>query len=48
LSSCALTDKQRDDVADIASDAAVDAINDSDKISQIESRLDEIESRLNM
>lgn len=47
LSSCnrsetQLSDKQRDEVADIALDSAVDAIADSN----IEERISEIESRL--
>jgi hypothetical protein len=37
-------DQERDEIADIAFDAAVDAIADSN----IESRISEIESRLNM
>lgn len=52
LGSCfdgpSLTDKQRDEVEDIAGDAAADAIAEDGKVQELESRIAEIESRLNM
>lgn len=48
LSSCTLTQKQRDEVEDIASTVAEDGLEDSDKLREIERRLDEIERRLKL
>lgn len=51
LGSCSghsLSDKQRDEVGDIAGDVAGDVIADSDKVREIEGRLDAIEQRLNL
>lgn len=51
LGSCdgpGLSDKQRDEVGDIAGDEAGDAISDDDKIRNLESRIEAIESWLNM
>lgn len=51
LGSCSgpgLSDKQRDEVGDIAGDAVGDAIADSDKVREIEARLDAIEQRLDL
>ena len=51
LGSCSgpsLSDKQRDEVGDIAGDVAGDVIADSDKVREIEGRLNAIEARLNM
>lgn len=51
LGSCSgpgLSEKQKDEVGDIAGDVAGDVISDSDKVREIESRLDAIEQRLNL
>jgi len=37
-----------DEIEDIASDVAADSINDSEKVKDLEARVDEIERRLNM
>ena len=40
--------RSHDEIEDIASDVAYDAIADSDRINALESRIAEMESRLNM
>jgi len=41
-----LNDRQRDEVSDIASTEAHDAISENDRINDLESRVDELESRV--
>jgi hypothetical protein len=48
LTSCTLDDQQRDEVADIAADVAHDTVLEHDAVLDLESRVSEIESRLNM
>lgn len=48
LGSCSLTDAQKDEVGDIAGDVAYDIVLEHEKITDLESRVSEIESRLNM
>lgn len=48
LTSCQLDDEQRDEVADIADDVAYDTVLEHDRINELENRIEEIESRLNM
>lgn len=51
LGSCAgpgLSDKQRDEVEDIASSVAGDTVNDSDKVRDLENRIANLEGRLDM
>lgn len=40
--------RTHDEIVDIAADAAAEVIADSDRISDLESRIEEIESKLNM
>lgn len=51
LGSCAgpaLSEKQREEVSDIASDEIADGINDSAKVSELEARVEALEQKLNM
>lgn len=51
LGSCdgpGLSNKQRDEVGDIAGDVAGDVVADDDKVRELERRIDAIEQRLNM
>ena len=51
LGSCdgpGLSNKQRDEVGDIAGDVAGDAIADDDKVRELEDRITAIEQRLNI
>lgn len=41
-----LNDRQRDEVSDIASTEAHDAISENERINDLESRVDELESRV--
>ncbi|ATQ42333.1 hypothetical protein [Caulobacter mirabilis] len=41
-----LSDRQRDEVSDIASAEAHDAMSDSSKVSELEGRIDDLEARL--
>lgn len=41
-------DKERDEIEDVAGDIAYDTVLEHEKIKEIESRLAEIEARLNM
>ncbi len=41
-----LSDRQRDEVSDIASAEAHDAIGDSAKVSELEGRIDDLEARI--
>ena len=42
-----LSDKQQDEVGDIAGDVAVDMIDDSSRISELEARIEQLESQAN-
>ena len=42
-----LSDKQRDEVGDIAGDVTVDMIDDSSRISELEARIEQLESQTN-
>ena len=42
-----LSDKQKDEVGDIAGDVAVDMIDDSSRISELEARIEQLESQTN-
>lgn len=46
LASCRLTPAQKDEVADIAGDAAGDAIADSDEVRELNEKIDALEARL--
>ena len=49
LSACGqpgLNERQQDEVTDLATDAATDVVSDSERIAEIEARLDEVEARL--
>lgn len=51
LGSCdgpGLSDKQKDEVGDIAGDVADDSVSDNDKVRELESRVAAIEQRLGM
>lgn len=51
LASCdgpGLSNKQRDEVGDIAGDVAGDVVSDDSKVRDLESRVEAIEQRLNM
>ncbi len=48
LSGCdgpSLTDKQRDEVEAIASDTAIDQIDDSSRVSDLEARIEDLEAK---
>jgi hypothetical protein len=42
-----LTDKQRDEVGDIAGDVAYDTVTEHEKVKELEARIDELERKLN-
>lgn len=49
LASCGqpgLNDRQQDEATDLATDAATDVVSDSERIAELEARLDEVEARL--
>lgn len=51
LGSCAgpgLTDKQKDEVGDIAGDVATDAVGESDPFLELQGRVEAIEEKLEM
>ena len=48
LGSCTLDDEQKDEVADIAADVAYDVVLEHDSVTDLEGRVADIESRLNM
>lgn len=46
LGGCGLNDHQKDEVSDIASAEAYDAISEADRINDLENRIDDLEARL--